>query len=92
MSKLKHLIKVLKHLHFYTKFCSLCQASIISGSFHSSKLSHLGLAKASPLPGAFAKVPCQLLGQGSSPLNRVTMVQGPLHWGMSRVPQHLYLG
>ena len=40
---------------------------------------HMGADQSSPLPGVFAKVPCQLVGQGSSPLSRVTTVLDPLH-------------
>ena len=57
MSKPKHLIKFLQHLYTYTEYFSLCQALLTLGGFDSSTLSHWGLAKASPLPGVFAKVP-----------------------------------
>ena len=53
----KHLIKVLQILYIYTGFCLLCQVSLMLGSPNSLTLSHWGVAKASPFPEVFTRVP-----------------------------------
>ena len=53
----KDLVKVLQHLYIYTEFCLLCQVSLTLGIPNSLTLSHWGVAKASPTPEIFTRIP-----------------------------------